>query len=118
MNDARHSRKKPDQDSRRSGRKRTLLGGKITYADGAHTLDCTIRDVSRTGARIALAKGLGIPSAVYLIDLRNGVAYEANVEWCRPPEFGLAFLKTHPLATLCDPHLYYLKRLWIACAGR
>lgn len=109
---------KPGTDERRSSRKRTLFSGKITYSEGAHSLDCTIRDLSETGARISLAKGQGIPSEVYLIDIRNRMAYEAKVEWCRAPDFGLVFLKTHPVTAITDPRLAYLNRLWIACAGR
>jgi hypothetical protein len=105
------------KDNRRATRKRTLFSGKISYSNGAHSVDCSIRNVSQTGARISLTKGVGLPSQLYLIDLRHGIAYEAKVEWSRTPDFGLTFLKTYPLAALSDPSLDYLKQLWIACAG-
>ena len=44
-------------NQRKAARKRTLLGGKVVYGDGQTVRDCTIRDISETGARIAIAKG-------------------------------------------------------------
>ena len=49
-------------ERRKSLRKNVLLTGKIIYGEGAHVLDCTIRDVSATGARITLARGGQIKS--------------------------------------------------------
>jgi hypothetical protein len=94
-------------------RQRTLLKGKIAYGDGAFSMDCVIRDLSKLGARIALAKGQNMPTHCYLIDVRSGVAYESVVTWIRAPLFGLRFISQHNLQYVTNPGLSYLKRLWI-----
>ncbi|HMI96011.1 MAG TPA: PilZ domain-containing protein [Micropepsaceae bacterium] len=99
-------------NQRQTSRKRTLLGGKVVYGDGQHVRDCTIRDLSETGARIAIAKGEVIPTRVFLIDRRVPIAYEATVSWIKAPDFGLAFLRVHSLKGDLPPELDYLKRVW------
>jgi hypothetical protein len=99
-------------ERRDSLRQKVLLKGKIAYADGAFSMDCIIRDLSRNGARIALAKGQTIPTRTYLIDMRTGVAYECVVAWIRIPQFGLRFVSQHNLQYVTNPNLAFLKRLW------
>ncbi len=97
---------------RDSLRQRVLLKGKIAYADGAFSMDCVIRDLSRNGARIALSKGQNMPTRSFLIDMRAGVAYEAVVAWIRVPQYGLRFVSQHNLQYVTNPGLAFLKRLW------
>ena len=100
-------------NQRRAPRRRTLFGGKVVYGEGGqHVCDCTIRDLSETGAKIAIAKGAIIPTRVILIDRRTPIAYEAKVSWIKAPDFGLTFLKTHSLEGDVPAELAYLKRLW------
>ncbi len=99
-------------NQRKTPRKKTLLGGKVVYGDGQHVRDCTIRDLSETGAKIAIPKGECIPTRVFLIDRRTPIAYEATVSWIKAPDFGLTFLKAHSLKGDVPPELDYLKRLW------
>lgn len=106
------------RENRRAARKQVLLSGKIAYAGGAYNFNCTIRDISETGARVAISRGQGIPNSVYLIDLRSRVAHDARVVWQRSPLFGLTFLTTYPLAQPLEPHLEFLRRLWFDCAIR
>jgi len=93
-------------------RKRTLVGGKVIYGDGVFVRDCTIRDITNTGARIALPGGECIPTRIFLIDRRNAVAYEARVCWIKSPLFGLTFLNTYPLDGQVPKDLDYLKTVW------
>ena len=45
-----------------------------------------------------------------LIDMRGGIAYEAEVAWMKAPEFGLKFLAAHSIRGVLPPQLQYLKR--------
>ena len=99
-------------ERRDSQRQRVLLKGKIAYADGAFSMDCVIRDLSRNGARIALSKGQNMPTRAYLIDVRAGIAYECVVAWIRVPQYGLRFVSQHNLQYVTNPSLSFLKRLW------
>ena len=100
-------------EQRKSPRKKVLLTGKVIYGDGTHVLDCTIGDISATGARIMLTQGRSIPANVYLLDMVNRVAYEATVVSERAGGFGMKFLKILPLAQVAAPELRYLKRIWL-----
>lgn len=93
-------------------RTRVLLGGRITYFDGAQCFDCTIRDLTKAGARISLPRNQPIPSSVYLINMRDRTAHEAKVAWNNGKEVGLSFVKSYPLSEITDPKLSYLKQLW------
>jgi hypothetical protein len=99
-------------NQRRAPRKRTLLGGKVIYGDGQQVRDCTIRDISDTGAKIVIAKGEVIPTRVFLIDRRSPIAYEATISWIKAPDFGLTFVKSHALKGDMPAELDYLKQVW------
>src|SRR5215475_12389504 len=85
-------------EQRKAPRKKVLLTSKLVYGDGAFVLDCTIRDISTTGAFITLSQGRSIPAEVYLLDLANRVAYHASVVAERAHGYGIKFIKTYPLA--------------------
>ena len=103
-------------EQRKAPRKKVLLTGKVIYDGGAHMFDCTIRDISATGARITLNQARAIPDNFYLLDMVNRVAYEALVVSERAGGFGLKFKKTLRLAEVTAPELRYLKRIWLECA--
>jgi hypothetical protein len=105
-------------DHRRAPRQRSFLGGKLVYGDGAFTLDCVVRDVSTTGARVKVPEGQAVPDTVFLVEMRSGIAYEARVAWKRHPEIGLEFVHQHGLAEASTPHMMILKRLWIETQQR
>ncbi|HEX3486259.1 MAG TPA: PilZ domain-containing protein [Micropepsaceae bacterium] len=99
-------------EGRRSPRKRTLLGGKVIYGDDNRVRDCTIRDISQKGARIALAQGEIIPTSVFLLDRRNATVHEAKVTWIKAPNFGLRFVNSYSLDSELPPELQHIKRIW------
>jgi hypothetical protein len=99
-------------DQRKAPRKKVLLTGKVIYGNGVQVFDCTIRDISATGARITLAQGRMIPDAVYLLDMGNRMAYEAAVVSQRAGGFGLKFSKSMKLTDV-PAELRYLKRIWM-----
>jgi len=99
-------------------RKRSLLGALITYADGKFSFDCTIHDLSETGARITLPKNIQMPSRFYLINIRDRQACDAKIVWHKGSEAGVEFVRSFGLAEVSDPALNYLKRLWLERATR
>jgi|SRR5882672_6006897 len=100
----------PGVEARKAVRRRVLLGGKLIYNEGVFSVDCRIRDMSDGGAKIILPVGQIIPTHVILLDVRARIAYEAELVWMKPPEFGLKFLKKHELGGTLPPSLHYLKR--------
>lgn len=109
----------PDDNTNRRGaqRQRALLGGKLVFGNGAYTPNCTIREISQTGARIKMPIADVHANDVYLIDIKKGVAYEAHVMWRTKSECGLRFGAHYDLN---DPprELAYLRRIWIECGTR
>ena len=109
----RHTDTLNSTDGRGAPRQRTLLSGKIVYGEGAYTYDCTIREISTSGARIGIAGAIVIPKAFFLIDHKRATAFEAELVWRNGTQAGLRFHAVHDLAALSDPQLSYLRRLHI-----
>ena len=49
-------------EHRASPRKRTLLRGRIEYSNRQFSLDCLIRDLSETGARLSVSENVPLPA--------------------------------------------------------
>ena len=89
----------PEIDSgREKPRRRTVLKGKL-FDDGDRFSDCTILDLSRSGARIRTREDFaGADNLLLKIDRFNELR-RAEVMWRRKNEIGLRFLdemKTTP----------------------
>jgi len=109
----------PEESSNRRAaqRQRAFLGGKLVFGNGAFTPNCTIRDISETGARVKMPSAELISNDVYLIDIKKGVAYEARVMWRTPAECGLKFGARYDLNN--PPREFgYLRRIWMECSNR
>ena len=106
------------KERRPKRRKQVLLAGVVTYADGAHSFDCTIRDLSETGARVTVGKGPQFPTDFFLINMRDRTAYDAKVVWIDGSKIGVTFKKSYPLSGIVDPSLTYLRRLFVSKAAR
>ncbi len=76
----------------RKTRQRVLLPGKVLFPDGLISFDCSIRNQSKAGALITLAAAEPLPSEVWFLDFRNGLAHYSRVAWRRYPRVGLAFV--------------------------
>jgi hypothetical protein len=99
-------------EKRKSPRKKAILRGKMVSERGAQSIDCTIRDISDTGARIDLAADQIVPAHFVLIDMRNGNAYEAEVKWRMRSQIGMSFVRCISLDGPLSPENRYLKHLW------
>jgi len=102
----------PFSDLRRSKRTRTLLAGKLCYGSGLST-DCTISDISESGARVRSETAAILPAEVFLIHLRDQKAFEATVVWRRANgNLGLKFKAVHDLS---NPSTDRLRLLRVHC---
>lgn len=113
---ATHSQTISERRPRR--RKSVLLPAVVTQAEGKQRFDCTIRDLSDSGARIAMPKGSLFAENFYLINIRDRMVCRARLIWQMEAEAGLAFETMVPLAAITDPALTFLKRLWLERAIR
>jgi hypothetical protein len=75
---------------RRGGRRQAVtLTGTIYY--GSASADCTIRDLSETGALIHAPSVKWLPNDLQLLIAKEHVILPARRVWSRAPEFGIAF---------------------------
>jgi PilZ domain len=77
-------------EHRRSPRARMLKTGKIVLSDKAPKLECTVRNLSETGACIQVSATFGIPPTFDFI--LDGVRRHCRVAWIRDTRIGIAFV--------------------------
>jgi REP element-mobilizing transposase RayT len=92
-------------------RKRVLLGGVAVHSLRRNGVNCQIRDIADTGARISVPHAVNLPDHLHLIIVRERVAYEARVIWRKGEESGLSFCKAIDLRGSNDPSLSHLVRI-------
>ena len=100
-------------DHRRQQRRRVLLSGRLVHSPHEETVECTITDVSSTGARLRLPEGVFLGAPLYLIDLTHGLAFKARLAWRRDNKAGLEFTDYHDLSKPdadCPPRLRLMWR--------
>jgi hypothetical protein len=99
-------------------RRRTLLAGKIVSGDGFISADCTVRDLSFSGARVKISRIVRLPPPVALMLIRDGLLFDAAVAWRRGDEAGLVFKEQHDLRTDTEPARRRVRALWIELTER
>lgn len=89
------------------------MGGVIVDAQSRDFFRCTIREQSETGARIEIPTNVAVPAKVYLVHLRDRMAYESDVIWYSGREAGLAIRRTLPIGELKGPEFAFLTKVWL-----
>jgi hypothetical protein len=107
-----------DEARRRDQRVRTLLSGKLVFGVHGLTADCTIRNLSASGAKLQTSLAATLPREVWLIVVKQGRAYRSTIAWRRGEELGVHFEAEHDLARDNDPDLAIVRRVWREVAVR
>lgn len=76
---------------RRDVRKRTFLRGRIIFNAGAASMDCVIRDLSETGARLELSETSTLPEVFDLHIPNKDATLRSSMCWRRGGEVGVTF---------------------------
>lgn len=76
-------------EHRRDLRLRTLKSGKIVFNKKSSVLDCTIRNLSQSGACLQFADPTGIPETFEL--LVDGVSRTCEISWRSGTRIGVIF---------------------------
>jgi hypothetical protein len=83
----------PSMDENRvAPRLRSLLKGRITYNNRLSTMDCVVRDISTTGARLALTHQNVLPDKFELYVPLKEKSYSVEVRWRADEDVGVMFL--------------------------
>ncbi|WP_295559492.1 PilZ domain-containing protein [uncultured Hyphomicrobium sp.] len=80
-----------DNDKRGAPRKRVLKGAVIAFNDRTSTLSCAVKDISDTGARLKISKGVAAPGHFDLLIDIDGIEVPCTVVWRRGEEIGVTF---------------------------
>lgn len=80
-----------DNNKRRAVRQRVLKAGKIAYANGSIVIDCTIRNLSETGARLQVPTSVAIPDRFEFVEAASGKRRPATVVWRKADLMGIRF---------------------------
>jgi hypothetical protein len=82
----------PRPDVRVAPRRRTLKGGVIAFNSHFTTYNCTVREISQTGARLRVDDVKGIPNHFDLIIELDAVEHSCESVWRRDGEIGVRFI--------------------------
>jgi two-component system, OmpR family, response regulator len=77
---------------RGSARSRAVLRGRIVFNNRFSTMDCVVRDISPTGARLQLAGGEVLPPVFELSLPLRSRHHQAEIVWRRGKECGVRFI--------------------------
>ena len=78
-----------DDENRIATRHRVLKGGKIQFGGGS--IDCTVRNISDTGAALDVTSPLGIPEQFILVT--DVSQLPCRVVWRKEKRIGVTFKK-------------------------
>jgi hypothetical protein len=77
-------------EKRAAPRHRVFKHGTLTFHGGGG-VDCTIRNMSLTGARIEVANPVGVPDAFTLVITSDQVTRRCRSVWSNANHIGVAF---------------------------
>ena len=76
-------------DKRAARRERVIKAGKVSF--GRERVDCTVRNLSVTGAMIEVQNSDDIPHEIILDILSSGARFPCHVVWRHSRRLGVAF---------------------------
>ena len=73
------------EERRNLNRQRTFLQGRLFFNSRRNSVDCIIRDLSDTGARLQFSAAVAVPDALELYVPHKDQMFRVRVEW-RPEQ--------------------------------
>jgi PilZ domain len=80
-----------EQDGRIAKRLRVLKSAKIIFNRNQSIVDCAIRDLSATGAKVICTAPVHIPDIVRILFTQDNTIRDAKVMWRKDEFLGLHF---------------------------
>lgn len=105
-------------NKRSAQREKTLLPAVVASLDGRSSFDCLIKDLSKTGARLAIRDSVSLPDLFFVINARERQAYQAKLVWRSKGVAGVHFQSSVYLNAAINPSLRFLNRLWVQRVAR
>src|SRR3954464_4832718 len=101
---------KLDSDQRVAPRLKALIAAKISFNNSQSTLDCLIRNLSDTGAKLIVSAAVTLPECFDLIVPPKSLTHRARTVWRRGEAMGVRFDEDTPRSESSDPDVSSLKR--------
>ncbi|MDB5643713.1 MAG: PilZ protein [Hyphomicrobiales bacterium] len=80
------------EQARRAERVRTILGARVVFNSGRSSIDCQIRNISETGARLTLNEGLSLPGTFDLEIPSRNKTHRVLLRWRTKDAAGVQFI--------------------------
>ena len=100
----------PASDQRIAPRLKALLAAKISFNNGQSTLDCLIRNLSDTGAKLIVSAAIALPDGFDLLIPQKSVTRRVRIVWRRGEAMGVRFDEDAPRSQSRDPDATSLTR--------
>lgn len=81
-----------EENKRVAPRHRTLKAGKIVLAKSGGVVDCTVRDISDTGAKLLCGDQAAVPNEFQIYLPGDRTIRDARVVWRRDMMLGIIFI--------------------------
>jgi hypothetical protein len=97
---------KKSADTRRAPRVRTFLQGRVSYGDGALSIDCTVNQLSDVGARVNLGSSFALPDTFEIAIPQRDIVRRAKLVWRKDDQVGIEFIdseESHAVHLPDDP---------------
>jgi hypothetical protein len=89
---------RPTSELRTSARSRSIIGGKVVFNARHSILDCILRDVSETGAKLVFSTHVQLPDEFDLELPQKGRTHRVRVMWRAAGSCAVQFLAPSELA--------------------
>jgi PilZ domain-containing protein len=77
--------------NRKTDRKPSYLGGRISYNQDMWSEDCIVRNASKTGAKLSVADPRTLPDQFKLAIPSRGETFRARIKWRADNQIGVEF---------------------------
>jgi hypothetical protein len=77
-----------------------------------------IRNITPAGAMVDAEMPTLLPRELLLLNVNEGMIYEAKIIWHRGSRLGLEFCGQHDVRKVSDPRFSRLKLLWVELSPR
>jgi hypothetical protein len=81
-----------EDKARHSDMIRTFLRAQIIYNNGLTTIDCLVKNISSTGAKIAISESMSVPAEFDLCIPQKNKTYHARMAWRDASAIGVDFI--------------------------
>ncbi len=79
------------EQARKSRRMKAMKSGRVVIHSSGTGIDCVVRSLSPSGARLSFAHPFDLPAQFELYLLTENVRVSASVAWCKGLDVGVKF---------------------------